>query len=99
MISVPVEVNTAGGSISRLLRSFPNLYITRFDGCDPIESYREIAKAIAYIRSGKGPALCHAHVIRPYSHSMSDDERMYRPEHEREAESNQSGGFRGASLA
>src|SRR5690606_31248577 len=28
----------------------------------------------------------HAHVIRPYSHSQSDDERMYRPDEEREQE-------------
>src|SRR6185436_10652940 len=31
-ISVPVEVNTAGGSISKLLASFPNLLIREVDG-------------------------------------------------------------------
>ncbi len=85
-ISVPVEVNTAGGNISNLLESFPNLHITEFDGCDPIASWREISKAVEYIRSGKGPALVHAHVIRPYSHSMSDDERLYRTDEERQDE-------------
>src|SRR5690606_40841869 len=59
---------------------------TEFDGCDPIESYYEISKAVASIRAGNGPALVHAHVVRPYSHSMSDDERNYRPEHELDAD-------------
>ncbi|MBA2662639.1 MAG: dehydrogenase [Bradymonadaceae bacterium] len=81
-ISVPVSVQTAGGSISKAVSGFENLYITEFDGCDPIESYHEISKAVAYIRAGNGPALTHAHVVRPYSHSMSDDEKNYRPEHE-----------------
>ncbi len=86
-ISVPVEVNTAGGSISGLLASFPNLHIVEFDGCDPIASYRAVREAVAYARAGHGPALCHAHVIRPYSHSMSDDEKFYRTDEERDAES------------
>ena len=39
-----------------------------------------------YARARKGPALVHAHVIRPYSHSLSDDEVLYRPPAEREAD-------------
>jgi 2-oxoisovalerate dehydrogenase E1 component len=85
-ISVPVSVQTAGGSISKATSGFENLYITEFDGCDPVESYGEITKAVDYIRAGNGPALCHAHVVRPYSHSMSDDETNYKPEEERQAE-------------
>ncbi len=85
-ISVPREVQTAGDSISKALSGFEGLYITEFNGCDPIESYREISKAAEYCRAGQGPALCHAHVIRPYSHSMSDDEQMYRTLEEREEE-------------
>src|SRR5690606_38211221 len=38
-ISVPVEVNTAGGSISRLVSGFPDLFIEEFDGCDVFTSY------------------------------------------------------------
>lgn len=83
-ISVPVSVQTAGGSISKATSGFENLFITEFDGCDPIESYAKITEAVDYIRAGNGPALTHAHVVRPYSHSMSDDETMYRPESERE---------------
>lgn len=85
-ISVPVEVQTAGGSISQLLRSFPNLLIEECDGTDPIASYAACKHAVDYCRAGKGPALVHGHVIRPYSHSLSDDEKLYRPESERQAD-------------
>src|SRR5499426_3792859 len=85
-ISVPVEVNTAGGSISKLVASFPGLYVEEVDGCDLIASHQAMQRAVDYARQRKGPALVHAHVIRPYSHSQSDDEVMYRPPEEREAE-------------
>src|SRR5262249_17458136 len=73
-IAVPVEVNTAGGSISKLVASFPDLYIQEVDGCDPIASFETLHRAVDWCRERKGPALVHAHVIRPYSHSLSDDE-------------------------
>lgn len=85
-ISVPVEVNTAGGSISKLVRSFPNLHIEEVDGCDLIASYDAMTRAVQHARDRKGPALVHAKVIRPYSHSLSDDEAMYRPPSERQAD-------------
>jgi 2-oxoisovalerate dehydrogenase E1 component len=85
-ISVPVEVNTAGGSISKLVASFPGLYIQEVDGCDFLASLDVLKKAVAYARERKGPALVHAHVIRPYSHSLSDDEILYKPNAEREDE-------------
>jgi 2-oxoisovalerate dehydrogenase E1 component len=85
-ISVPVEVNTAGGSISKLVASFPNLFIQEVDGCDLLASADALQKAHDYARQRKGPALVHAHVIRPYSHSLSDDEVHYRPTSEREAD-------------
>jgi 2-oxoisovalerate dehydrogenase E1 component len=78
-ISVPIEVQTAGGSISKLLTDFPNLFIQQVDGCDPVASYQTVQRAVAYCRSRRGPALVHARVIRPYSHSQSDDEKLYRP--------------------
>ena len=83
-ISVPVEVNTAGGSISKLVASFPDLYIEEVDGCDPIASFEALSRAVEYCRARKGPALIHARVIRPYSHSLSDDEVLYRPGSERD---------------
>ncbi|HJS74165.1 MAG TPA: transketolase C-terminal domain-containing protein, partial [Vicinamibacteria bacterium] len=85
-ISVPVEKQTAGGSISRLVRSFPDLFVTEFDGCDFVESYSRLQDAVAYLRAGRGPGLAHAHVVRPYSHSLSDDERLYKTAKEREDE-------------
>jgi len=85
-ISVPVEVNTPGGNVSKLLASFPGLYIQEVDGCDFVASHAAMTKAVDYARKRKGPALVHAHVIRPYSHSLSDDEVMYRPTSEREAD-------------
>jgi len=85
-ISVPVEVQTAGGSISKLVRGFPALHIAECDGTDPLESYEVLQKAVAYCRARKGPALVHAHVIRPYSHSLSDDEKLYKSPQEREEE-------------
>ena len=85
-ISVPVEVQTAGGSISKLVAGFPNLHVSEVDGCDPLASYDCLADAIQHCRSRKGPALVHAHVIRPYSHSLSDDEVAYKSTTEREVE-------------
>jgi 2-oxoisovalerate dehydrogenase E1 component len=85
-ISVPVEVNTAGGSISKLVASFPGLFIQEVDGCDFKASLDVMKKAVDYARKRKGPALVHAKVIRPYSHSLSDDEVFYRPPEERDAD-------------
>jgi len=83
-ISVPVEVQTAGGSVSRLVKAFPGLLVEEVDGCDPVASYDVLLRASEYVRQRKGPALVHAHVIRPYSHSLSDDEVLYRPPKERD---------------
>ena len=82
-ISVPVEVQTAGGNISRLVAGFPNFHLEEVDGTDPVASYAAFTRAVAHCRARNGPALVHAHTIRPYSHSLSDDERLYRPELER----------------
>jgi 2-oxoisovalerate dehydrogenase E1 component len=88
-ISVPVEVQTAGGDVSRLVEGFPSLYIQRCDGTDPIESLEVMRKAVQYCRDRKGPSLVHAKVIRPYSHSLSDDERLYRSDEERATDAEQ----------
>jgi len=85
-ISTPVEANTPGGNISRLIANFPNFHFAEIDGTDPIASYNAMVEAVAYCRAGNGPALVHGHVIRPYSHSLSDDERLYRTVAELEAD-------------
>jgi 2-oxoisovalerate dehydrogenase E1 component len=85
-ISVPIEVQTAGGSISKLTRGFPGLHVAECDGTDPLESYAVCKTAVQYSRERRGPALIHAHCTRPYSHSLSDDEKLYKTPEEREAE-------------
>ncbi len=86
-ISVPVEAQTAGGDISRLVSSFPDLFVQSVDGTDFLASYRAMQGAVAYARARKGPAFVHAQVTRPYSHSLSDDEKLYKTPDERAAES------------
>src|SRR6202162_5852738 len=83
-ISVPVEVQTAGGNISRLVAGFPNFHFEEVDGTDPEATYAAFVRSVAHCRAGTGPAFIHTHVIRPYSHSLSDDERLYRPDAERQ---------------
>src|SRR5438093_1068499 len=86
-ISVPIEIQTAGGSISRLVRSFPGLHVEEVDGCDAIASHVALKGCIDRLRARDGgPALLHAHTIRPYSHSLSDDERLYKTDAERQDE-------------
>jgi 2-oxoisovalerate dehydrogenase E1 component len=85
-ISVPVEAQTPGGDLSRLVESFPSLKVFRVDGTDYVESHDVMRDAVAYVRERRGPAFVHAKVIRPYSHSLSDDERLYKTAEEREAE-------------
>ena len=86
-ISVPVDVQTAGGNVAELVRGFPDLHwVGEVDGSDPIASYAALAGAIRHCRERKGPAFVRARVTRPYSHSMSDDESKYKAPAVREAE-------------
>ncbi|MCH7856580.1 MAG: dehydrogenase E1 component subunit alpha/beta [Gemmatimonadetes bacterium] len=85
-ISVPVEVNTAGGSISKLVSGFPDLLIVECDGTDLMDSHRAAGKAVRHCRLRRGPALLHAHTIRLHAHSLSDDDTAYRTAAEREEE-------------
>ena len=85
-ISVPVEVNTPGGNISRLVANFPNFYFEEIDGTDPGASLRAFQRAAEHCRAGHGPAFVHGHCIRIYSHSQSDDDKAYRSAAEREAD-------------
>ena len=85
-ISTPVDHQTAGGSISRLVKGFPHLLTLECDGTDFPESYETARQAVEHVRGHRGPALIHAHVIRPFSHSLSDDERVYKPEEIRRQE-------------
>ncbi len=85
-ISVPVEVNTPGGNISRLVANFPNFFFAEVDGTDAEASLRAFQAAAEHCRAGLGPGFVHGHVVRPYSHSLSDDDKLYRSAAEREAD-------------
>jgi 2-oxoisovalerate dehydrogenase E1 component len=85
-ISVPVEVNTPGGNISKLVANFPNFFFAEIDGTDAEASLRAFQAAAAHCRAGLGPAFVHGHCVRHYSHSFSDDDKIYRSAAEREAD-------------
>jgi 2-oxoisovalerate dehydrogenase E1 component len=85
-ISVPIEAQTAGKSISKLVVSYPHLHVEECDGTEPLDSYAALSRAVEHCRAHQGPALVHARVTRPYSHSLSDDEKLYRSAEEREDE-------------
>jgi 2-oxoisovalerate dehydrogenase E1 component len=85
-ISVPVQVQTPGGNISSLVRNYPDLLVEECDGTEVLESFAAMERAAGYCRARRGPALVHAHVTRPYSHSLSDDEKLYKPTEFREGE-------------
>jgi 2-oxoisovalerate dehydrogenase E1 component len=85
-ISVPVENQTPGGSVSKLVGNYPGLFVLEVDGTDFVTSYRAMRTAAAYCREGHGPVLVHAHCSRPYSHSHSDAEKDYKTKREREDE-------------
>ena len=85
-ISVPVEVNTPGGNISRIVANFPNFHFAEVDGTDPIACLEAIQAAAEHCRAGHGPAFVHGHCVRLYSHSLSDDDRNYRSAAERESD-------------
>jgi 2-oxoisovalerate dehydrogenase E1 component len=86
-ISVPVEVNTPGGNISTLVKNFPNFHFAEIDGTDPEVCFRAFEAAAAHCRAGNGPAFVHGHCMRAYSHSLSDDDKLYRSSAERDADS------------
>ncbi len=85
-ISVPVEVNTPGGNISRLVANFPNFHFAEIDGTDAEVCFHAFKAAADHCRAGLGPALVHGHCIRSYSHSLSDDDKLYRSAAERSAD-------------
>jgi 2-oxoisovalerate dehydrogenase E1 component len=77
-ISTPTYVQYPEGSISKTLANFPGLKIYNCDGCCPIDSFATMSEAVSFMRKNRKPALVHATVTRPYSHSLSDDHGMYR---------------------
>ncbi|MGQ0823686.1 MAG: alpha-ketoacid dehydrogenase subunit alpha/beta [Actinomycetota bacterium] len=72
--------------ISEMVRGIRGLHVVKMDGRDYFEVRRKGADAIAHVRAGAGPSLVHALVTRPYSHSLSDDQKKYRGAEELEDE-------------
>ncbi len=85
-ISTPRSVQTAGIPIHELVASFPNLKIFNVDGTDLLASYDTMSQAAEHCRKRKGAVLVRASTVRPYAHSMSDDQRLYRSDEEIEAD-------------
>jgi 2-oxoisovalerate dehydrogenase E1 component len=85
-ISVPVECQTAGGDVSKLVSGFPHLKVYHCDGTNFVESYETMADAVEHCRRHHTPVMVHATCIRPYSHSLSDDEKLYKTKSERAGE-------------
>jgi 2-oxoisovalerate dehydrogenase E1 component len=78
-ISVPVEDQVSGGSVSKMVQGYEGLHRFTVDGSDFPQILRVTAEAVALARSGKGPVLIEAHTVRLLPHSSSDDQRKYRP--------------------
>ncbi|MDZ4826494.1 MAG: dehydrogenase E1 component subunit alpha/beta [Actinomycetota bacterium] len=72
--------------ISEMVRGMRGLHVVKMDGRDYFEVRRKGKDAIARVRAGTGPSLIHALVTRPYSHSLSDDQKKYRAPEELEDE-------------
>lgn len=77
-ISVPLHEASANPIVSDNFSGFANLHIVRVDGTDVLDSWRGMQEAIAYVRSGAGPAMVHAQCVRIGSHSNSDRHELYR---------------------
>src|SRR5205823_9511020 len=72
------STDQAPAPISEMVRGIRGLHVVKMDGRDYFEVRRKGANAIAHVRAGAGPCLVHALVTRPYSHSLSDDQKKYR---------------------
>ena len=85
-ISVPSSEQSPA-PISDLVRGFAGLQVWSIDGTDYFEVRRTARAVVSHVRAGTGPALIHATVTRPYSHSAADTQSKYRlpGEMEREA--------------
>lgn len=85
-ISVPVENQVAGegGSVYEMTKGYKNLLRLKVDGTNFLESNVASVSAVKYARSGQGPVLIEADVVRLLPHSSSDDHRKYRSPEELE---------------
>ncbi|HEX4864775.1 MAG TPA: dehydrogenase E1 component subunit alpha/beta [Acidimicrobiales bacterium] len=85
-ISVP-SADQSPAPISELVRGFRGLHVHTLDGRDYFEVRSRAEDIVAEVRAGVGPALIHATVTRPYSHSSADTQSKYRSADELATES------------
>ncbi|MFP3901039.1 MAG: thiamine pyrophosphate-dependent enzyme [Acidimicrobiia bacterium] len=85
-ISVPAA-EQAPAPVHELVRGFAGLTVRSVDGTDYFAVREMASEVVPQVRAGVGPALIHARVTRPYSHSAADTQSKYRlpGELEREA--------------
>ena len=76
-ISVPTT-DQHPAPVAELVRGFRGLEIHRLDGTDYFAVRKKARSIIEHVRAGVGPALIHADVVRPYSHSAADTQSKYR---------------------
>ena len=76
-ISVPSSEQSPA-PINELVRGFAGLQVRSVDGTDYFAVRRAARKVLSQVRAGVGPALIHARVTRPYSHSAADTQSKYR---------------------
>lgn len=84
-ISVPTAEQQPA-PVHELVLGFPGLITETVDGTDYFAVRAMAPQVIARVRAGEGPALIHARVTRPYSHSAADTQTKYRPSEELEWE-------------
>lgn len=88
-ISVPIEDQTAGGSVYKIAAGYDSLSRYSVNGTDFFESQIAFTKAVERARRGRGPSLIESNVVRLLPHSSSDDHRKYRSKEELENEQKQ----------
>ena len=81
-ISVPIEQQTAGGSVYKVVAGFEGLHRFHIDGTNFLESYATAKEAVRLARNGEGPSFIYADVVRLRSHSASDAQEKYRTKEE-----------------
>ncbi len=81
-ISVPIEQQTAGASVFKVVGGFEGLHRFHIDGTNFLESYATAKEAVRLARSGEGPSMIYADVVRLRSHSASDAQEKYRSKEE-----------------
>jgi 2-oxoisovalerate dehydrogenase E1 component len=84
-ISVPAS-EQAPAPVNELVGGFTGLEVHTVDGTDYFAVRDIVPGIISQVRAGVGPALLHARVTRPYSHSAADTQSKYRLPQELESE-------------